>query len=222
MNKKEKFFERLQNRTNINNTTNTTNTKNILITSKIVPSGSNQKEVDMTSSSSGQDFRGGVSPLVALPPTWFGVKLDLFENDHKLKLKVGVMLLKDKSHVNLIAQLNSPTRMMYRGTQEFPNQEHWRSVKSYEKYLKNQKIDYRCSKLVTPRKTGSINDMACFVWLDGVWCVTIIHKGTSYEYTLTGTPSEAFKKHNGIATGYFSGTSATNSKTGISSEDLGL
>ena len=89
-----------------------------------------------------------------------------------------------------------------------------------EKYLKNQKIDYRCSKFIQPGKRGSVSDMACFVWLDSDWRVAVLQRGVAYEYALNGTVTDRFSKSNGIATAYIG--RETQQSSWVSSEDLGL
>jgi hypothetical protein len=227
----QEILSRLKGVTNINNDNNSNNSNN-LTTSTIVSKESNE-EKPQTSSSLGLASLSASQPVTppkggieTLPPSWYGVKLDLFRNGldennrENLKLRLSITVEQDKV-VQVDAALNSPTRFIYRGSKAKGDPEHWAVVRRYESNLKKEKIDYRSSKFALPGKKGSIGDMSCFVYkISGTWIAAIIRDGKVYEFDIDGEGSDTFRKNNGFATAYY-GQGKTSAKW-ISVKDLGI
>jgi hypothetical protein len=228
----EQVLAKLKKRTNINNDNNNNNNNN-LTTSIIVSNESNGVKEATSSFSLASPSANALEPLApplggigTLPPTWYGVKLDLFRNGvddsgkDSLKLRLSITVEQTKV-VQIDAALNSPTRHTYRGSKTQGDPKHWARVRSYEAELKKDKIDFRSSKFSMPGKKGSVADMNCFVYkISGTWVAAIIRDGLVYEFDIDGEGSEAFRKNNGFATAYY-GQGKSNAKW-VSLKELGI
>lgn len=227
----EQILAKLKSVTNINNDNNSNNSNN-LTTSIIVSEESNvemakpEASLGIASLPASQPVTPPLGGIGTLPPSWYGVKLDLFRNGvddtgkDNLKLRLSITIEQDKV-VQIDAALNSPTRYIYRGSKTQGDPEHWKSVKRYEATLKKDKLEYRSSKFSLPGKKGSVADMACFVYkISGTWVAAIIREGKVYEFDIDGEGSEAFRKNNGFATAYY-GQGKQSSKW-ISVKELGI
>lgn len=219
--------------TNINNTNNNNNTNN-LTTSIIVPSEESNEVRPKTKSSSGlASLSASQKPLApplggigTLPPTWYGVKLDLFCNgvnkhgEDNLKLRLSITIEQNQV-VQVDAALNSPSRYIYRGSKQQGDPQHWNCVRTYERQLKADNIPYRASKFALPGKKGSVADMACFLYkISGTWVAAVIRQGLVYEFDIDDAGSPNFIKNHGIATAYY-GQGKTD-KRWISVKELGI
>jgi hypothetical protein len=239
----EEMLSRLKGRTNINNTNNDNNDNN-LITSIIVPSSNDRRDLMSSTSllaSSASPLpvpEGLVTPLGGselpahkigdLPPTWQSVKIDLFCNGINargrqiLTLKLGIIPKGQTKPVEITAQLNSPIRHIYRGVaKEDLLNPHWLRVKKFEQENRKQIKDLRGSKFYIEQKSGSIEELVGWVYNEhDYWCLSLIKSGELFEYLIEDEGSTQFRKNNGIATSYYAETGQ--GRRWISQKELGI
>ena len=205
---------------NNNNYNNNTNNNNNKITTSMIASlqeDSNLEEVVTASSLGSLREEESSSSLVKekvtrkLPPTWRGIKLDLFRNGlnkdgtEMLKMNVTVIDKLNGSKIQLMAALNSSFDSSIRRGVEKPNwreESHWIRVRQHYKELKMRFDNIRTSKLGLKNK-GRGTEITVFLYVNaGVWCVDLIREGEVYYLDLTDSVNELQKKGNIIASGY--------------------
>lgn len=217
--------------TNINNINNNQLLNNS-ITSQLVPGGSEQVEkqdlvlpVGRASPDDSIHFSGGSE----LPPTWRGIKWDLFGRQPKLgigyKLKMSV-IRQDRQSLGFTASLNSPHNRMWRGIEN--NQTaHWIVVREqYELYRKMFGLDmnkWRVSKFYQNAKQASVDQMAVFMHFDvDNYCIRFIYDTKIYDYLIARNSFEKLSENQHrryqLATAYFGGSTVRM----INPKDLGL
>lgn len=171
-------------------------------------------------------FTGGSE----LPPTWRGVKWDLYKNPDKngkttLKLKMSV-IKQDRKTQALTASLNSPHDRLWRGIQD-QTTEHWKIVREiyqdYRAVLGAKTTDWRVSKFYLDSKKASVDIMAVFLhWNETNYCIRLVYEGIIYDFDIAKDSyqqlNERQLKTNQVATAFF-GQSQVKM---VNPKDLGL
>jgi hypothetical protein len=228
---KDKNFTNINNinYNNNNNNNNDNNTNHCVVladsqameeTKSVTPTAPSGLASLSASQDSGEVICSGVgNPATEnLPRNWRGIKFDLFDNKPGLKLKVSV-IKNDGTTQELVSALNSPVDYIWRSVPAKDlHKSHWVTVKQLETELKQSGVDYKASKLATPRK-GSSTDMITFLTeINGHWNLFLVLKGAVYEYILNENITPAQRNAKVIASVYV----GRGQKKLLTVEDLGL
>lgn len=213
--------EILKNLTMINNIKYNNNNNNTNIVSK----ESNEETDDLSSfsglaslSASQESLGEALASSGTLPDNWKGVKLDLFSNPgYTLKITI---IRQDGTRFACSSQMNSPRTHVFRGRDQGQGTKHHWQLVEYLMELRDD-FDYKISKVSKPRKGGTIKDFVAMIYMSqGIWTVDLVFKHKIWTFRLDKEITEAFKKKNGIASGYYGTGGQT--KPWESSEELGI
>lgn len=201
--------------TNINNIKYNKDNNNTSIVSK-----ENNEEEDLSSSglTSQKPLEEALASSGTLPAKWRGVKLDLFANpSYALKITI---IRHDGTRFQCSANMNSPRSYVFRGRDQGQGTEyHWRLVENLMELRDD--YDYRISKVGKPRKTGTIRDFVALIYhTQGHWHADLVFEQRIWSFRLDRETSEAFRRKNGVATGYIGVTGYA--RPWDNAEDLGI